>query len=128
MYPVAFLEIVRLIVDELETNQLFIPGGIESLARAFSAQVFNGQTIAQWVVTRAVAKVARASDGVMLTLGDESETFVDRVIVTASTRAMQIDMALSAPGSVLTAQQCSAIDDVHLTSSSKVFVMTERKF
>ena len=128
MYPVAFLEIVRLIVDELETDQLFIPNGIESLARAFADQVFNGQTIADRIVSASVTKVARASEGAVLAMDDGSQGYVDRVIVTASTRAMQIDMALSAPGSALTPEQCSAIDDVHLTSSSKVFVMTERKF
>ena len=128
MYPVAFLEIVRLMVDELETDQLFIPAGIESLADAFSAQVFSGRSIAQRVVNTPVSRVTRNSEGVMLTLADGSVQFADRVIVTASTRAMQIDMALTAPASALSAQQCSAVNDVHLTSSSKVFVMTERKF
>ena len=128
MYPVAFLEIVRLMVDELETDQLFIPAGIESLADAFSAQVFSGLSIAQRVVNTPVSRVTRNGEGVMLTLADGSVQFADRVIVTASTRAMQIDMALTAPASALSAQQCSAVNDVHLTSSSKVFVMTERKF
>lgn len=128
MYPVAFLEIVRLMVNELETDQLFIPSGIESLARAFGSQVFERRSIAQRVVQKAVTRVTRQAEGVMLTLADGSVQFADRVIVTASTRAMQIDMALSAPQSPLSAQQSSAIDDVHLTSSSKVFVMTKRKF
>jgi tryptophan 2-monooxygenase len=128
MYPVAFLEIVRLMVDELETDQLFIPAGIESLAQAFSEQVFGGLSIAQRVVNTPVSRVARTSEGVMLTLADGSNEFADRVIVTASTRAMQIDMAMTAPASALSPQQCSAVNDVHLTSSSKVFVMTQRKF
>lgn len=128
MYPVAFLEIVRLMVDELETDQLFIPAGIESLAQAFSQQVFGGFSIAQRVVNTPVSRIARTGEGVMLTLADGSNQFADRVIVTASTRAMQIDMALTAPASALSPQQCSAVNDVHLTSSSKVFVMTQRKF
>jgi tryptophan 2-monooxygenase len=128
MYPVAFLEIVRLMVDELETDQLFIPAGIESLAQAFSVQVFEGRSIAQRVVNTPVSRIARNGEGVMITLADGSLQFADRVIVTASTRAMQIDIALTAPTSALSAQQCSAVNDVHLTSSSKVFVMTQRKF
>ncbi|RDJ97794.1 tryptophan 2-monooxygenase [Paraburkholderia lacunae] len=128
MYPVAFLEIVRLMVNELETDQLFIPAGIESLARAFSSQVFEGRSLGDRVEQIAVSRVSRTAEGVMLTLDDGSLRFADRVIVTASTRAMQLDMALSASPSALSAQQCSAIDDVHLTSSSKVFVMTKRKF
>jgi hypothetical protein len=35
---------------------------------------------------------------------------------------------MTAPASALSPQQCSAVNDVHLTSSSKVFVMTQRKF
>ena len=128
MYPVAFLEIVRLMVDELETDQLFIPAGIESLARAFSTQVFSRRSIAQRVIKTPVSRVTREAAGVKLWLEDGTTQYADRVIVTASTRAMQIDMALNGPDTSLSPQQCTAIDDVHLTSSSKVFVMTQRKF
>jgi tryptophan 2-monooxygenase len=128
MYPVAFLEIVRLMVDELETDQLFIPAGIESLARAFSSQVFGRRSIAQRVVRTPVSRVSRDTAGVKLWLADGTTQFADRVIVTASTRAMQIDLGLNSAGSSLSPQQCTAISDVHLTSSSKVFVMTQRKF
>lgn len=128
MYPVAFLEIVRVIVNELEKNQQFIPAGIESLTRAFADQVFDGRSIADRVVHSSVARIVRHGNGVMLTLQDGSRQFAERAIVTAGTRAMQIDMNLTGPESVLSPRQRTAIRDVHLTSSSKVFVMTPRKF
>ncbi len=68
--------------------------------------------MAQRVVNPPGARVTRNSDGVTLPLADGAIQFADRVIVTASTRAMQIDMALTAPASALSAQQCSAVNDV----------------
>lgn len=128
MYPVAFLEIVRLIVDELETDQQFVPSGIESLTNALSAQSFGGQTIAQRVTFASVISIQRTGSNVTLGLGNGTTLIADRVIVTATTRAMQIDIGLTLNDTQLLPQQCTAVNGVHLTSSSKVFVLTQRKF
>jgi tryptophan 2-monooxygenase len=128
LYPISFLEIVRLIVDELETNQQFVPAGIQSLTDAILAQEFNGTTIASRVILNSVVTgITTTKSQVLVTAADGTRSY-ERAIVATSNRSAQISAGLTASGTFLTPQQSTAINNVHMTASSKVFVMTSSKF
>ncbi|WP_081626978.1 NAD(P)/FAD-dependent oxidoreductase [Bordetella sp. FB-8] len=130
LYAIGFLELVRLIVNELETSQQFVPGGIQSLATAFYKQNINGIVLGSRIqLGTAVMSVMPGAQGQpVLTLSNGKRVQYGRVVVATSNRAMQIDMGLSSSLEILNAAQSSALNEVHMTSSSKVFVLTKNKF
>jgi tryptophan 2-monooxygenase len=130
LYQIGFLELLRLIVNELETDQQLVMGGIESLARAFCEQRFHGARLGDRIrFGTVVTGVSRGTDRKpLLALSHGRAEQFSRVVVAASNRALNIDMDLGYDLGVLSAAQRSALSNVHMTSSSKVFVMTREKF
>jgi tryptophan 2-monooxygenase len=130
LYQIGFLELVRLIVNELETDQQLVMGGIESLARAFCDKHFHGQRMGNRIrFGTVVTGISRGPDKKpLLTLSHGRPEHFSRVVVAATNRSMNIDMDLGYDLGILGAKQRSALTDVHMTSSSKVFVMTRDKF
>lgn len=129
LYPLGFLELVRMIIDGLETEQLFVPAGISSLANALVASVFNGTPISARVkLNTPVTAVAKTADGSQVAVTTAAGRGVyDRVVVATSHRAAQIDLGLDTT-TPLTPKRYSALTQVHSASSSKVILLTERKF
>lgn len=130
LYSIGFLELVRLIVDELETDQQFVPGGIESLATAFCNQTINGIQLGSRIQFSTEVTAITPGNGSMplITLASGKQIQYTRAVVATSNRAMQIDVGLTNNLDILTPAQYSAINEVHMTSSSKVFVLTKSKF
>jgi tryptophan 2-monooxygenase len=136
LYPLGFLEIVRLLIDGLEEQQQFVPSGIESLCDALWVEL-SGEGVTVETGTQVIgARPVNNPAGVTLRLqpasGAPREETVAYAILTQSHRAAQIDSRLAVPASVgqgvLTPDQYEGITAIHLTSSSKVFVLTQSKF
>jgi tryptophan 2-monooxygenase len=130
LYQIGFMELLRLIVNELETDQQLVMGGIESLARAFAEQrtlgVRLGDRIRYDTVVKRISRGADRKPVLELSHG-RTERF-SRVVVAATNRSMNVDMDLGYDLGVLDANQRSSVSQVHMTNSSKVFVMTRAKF
>jgi tryptophan 2-monooxygenase len=128
LYQVNFAEIIRLIVNGLETDQQFYPGGLDKLIAGFRQLVgpsikFNAK------VTR-VDQQSSASPVVFYS-APGSPTPFNAVIIATTTRSMQVDMGLTdppLPPLTLDADQNTAIRELHLMNSSKLFVLTKSKF
>ncbi len=130
LYQLGFMELLRLIVNELETDQELVPGGIESLVRAFCKQRFHGRSLGERIrLETPVSGISRGPDHrPVLQLGQGRTEPFARVVAAASNRALTVDLQLGCDESILTTAQRSALGRVHMTSSSKVFVMTPEKF
>lgn len=130
LYQIGFLELLRLIVNELETDQELVMGGIESLAKALCEQRFHGRRLYDRIrLATAVTGVSHGQNRKpVVSLGQGRAEHFSRVVVAVTNRAMTIDMGLGYDLGILTASQRSALSGVHMTSSSKVFVMTRDKF
>jgi tryptophan 2-monooxygenase len=132
LYQIGFVELLRLIVNELETDQQFVRGGIHTLAAAFVRAKIHGVELGSRVrlgaEVRAIQHGANPQEPIELTLGNGQRFNFARAVVATSNRAMQIDMGLTQNLGFLDPNQYSALDGVHMTSSSKVFVMTKDKF
>jgi len=146
LYQVAFLEIIRLVVNGLETDQKFVPSGIESLADALRTspvtQPGGGQTTVEANLHLSTPITGVFKDGVKTVLLGADGTPVadpfDRVIVATTHRSMEIDTRLGlfyeltaggkSYGPTLPVETAQSIRDVHIMNSSKVFIRTATKY
>jgi len=135
LYQVNFAEIVRLVVNGLESNQQFYPGGLGALIEGFLNSNLPGGQLGNSVAFGTPVQAVTSLPGgqVELTFGgsDPSVAQFDAVIIATTTRSMQIDMGLTDPPTgtpVLDADQNTAIREIHLMNSSKLFVLTQNKF
>lgn len=131
LYSVNFAEIVRLVVNGLETNQQFYAAGLGSLVQRLGASLPDGSVKFRRVVT---AVHYNAEDkGVLVRTSDGAFERFDHVVIATTTRAMQVDMQLTelqAAGHAapITEAESSAVQQLHLMNSSKLFVLTKTKF
>lgn len=129
LYQIGFLDILRLMVNELETDQQFVPGGIQALADTLAEQSFFGKTIRERIVfNMPVTGVVRQGQSCAIGLANGTTHLYNNVIVTTSNRAAQAGVQMTDPGGVLSPDQANAVNMTHMTNSSKVFVMTPTKF
>ena len=144
LYDVGFLEMLRLIVNALEVNQLAIVGGVATLTRAYAtAQVTqpDGQTTSL-AASDAVRLGCTVTDiacdpgsNPRLTYTNAggqpvTETFA-AIVVATTTRAMEfIGLTLPTPGGAQAVAEPVrvALRNLHMMSSSKLFIRTETKF
>jgi tryptophan 2-monooxygenase len=118
------------VVNGLETEQQFYPSGLSDLARGFVDRLQNSRV--QFGST--VTGVAQHGDKPTVTIRDSrsgalsSQNF-DAVVVATTTRAMEVDMGIgSSPDWLLPAATGTALRELHLMNSSKLFVLTASKF
>lgn len=136
LYQVNFAEIVRLVVNGLETHQQFYPGGLGALIDGFIySRPGGGSILGDYVAyNQAVQAVQPAADGlvqVSFAGGSPAPRLYNAVIIATTTRSMQIDLGLTDPPSgmlALNPDQNTAIREIHLMNSSKLFVLTKSKF
>lgn len=136
LYQVNFAEIIRLIVNGLESNQQFYPGGLSALITGFlETPISGGGQLASAILFQTTVKSVQALPGgkveVTVVGNDPGPLQFDAVIIATTTRAMQVDMALTDPPSgplALDAEQNTALREIHLMNSSKLFVLTQTKF
>ncbi len=131
LYQVNFAEIMRLIVNGLETDQQFYPGGLSALTDGFLAAV-GGSIRYGAKVNIVYADPTSRKVLVGVEAGPGPAYPFDAVIIATTTRAMQVDMGLTEPPPRVTPQlsaaQGTAIRELHLMNSSKLFVLTKSKF
>ncbi|MGV2880746.1 FAD-dependent oxidoreductase [Pantoea vagans] len=129
VYRAAFIEIMRLVVNGLEDDQRMVPAGIETLTAKMGSEILQGRTLSDRILYQKVEEVARLESGqfVVSTCTGNRQVF-DRVIVTTSTRAMQVCLDLSRHNTLFPADVCRAVNETHLIGSSKLFLLTREKF
>ncbi|MFF5225994.1 flavin monoamine oxidase family protein [Dactylosporangium sp. NPDC000521] len=130
LYPVNFAEIARLVVNGLETDQQFYPSGLGGIADGFVQRLRSSQIQFRTRVTG----VAQTGDRPTVTFLPPNATrpataSFDAVVVATTTRSMEVDMGISSsPDWVLPDATGTALREIHLMNSSKLFVLTKRKF
>lgn len=148
LYEVDFLEMLRLVVNQLEVDQLGIENGISALTQGFYATPVtlpNGlptslQETGSVVLQATVTGLSYGTDGNPVVAwtdaagnGQLTEAFA--VVLATTTPALEF-MGLTLPtansdgGSVqaLSEDVRVAVRDLHLMSSSKMFIETATKF
>jgi tryptophan 2-monooxygenase len=136
LYQVNFAEIIRLVVNGLESNQQFYPGGLGALINGFlNSTPGGGQPIGQAIAFGTPVTGVQSVGGgqVQVSYGgaNPGQVQYDAVVIATTTRSMQVDMGLTDPPAtppVLGADQNTAIREIHLMNSSKLFVLTQSKF
>jgi tryptophan 2-monooxygenase len=133
LYSVNFAEIARLIVNGLESDQQFYPCGVSTLADRFLVSCPDpnrpGVTMGSCVkLLSKVKHVLKTPEKVHIFTDKESTQF-DAAIIATTNRSMQIDMNLTdnrVP--LISPPVASAVRQLHLMNSSKLFVVTRTKF
>ena len=135
LYPIGFMDIFRLIVNELETTQKFLrpsdalKDGIRSLPLALAAAIDNFGIVPpvspSGVLTGTPISAIEGNRSSGYTLSAASgATFgpFTRVIVATTTRAMELSLNLTAygAGALVSAEVAQAIMRTHIVSSNKV--------
>ncbi|HEX8646424.1 MAG TPA: NAD(P)/FAD-dependent oxidoreductase [Thermoleophilaceae bacterium] len=139
LYGVGFLEMLRLLANQLETDQQLIAEGISSItAGMYTAPVQqpDGETVS--LESLGCVRPNTPVTGIALEQGTPTVRFAggaeqfDAVIVATTTRAMEF-MGLTTPragdpSNVVDGDVKVAIRNLHLMESSKMFIRTETKF
>lgn len=136
LFSVNFAEIARLVVNGLETDQKFYPGGMQQLVDGFLDSAPDPERPDR-KLGHCIRYGSRATDiqvglgpphPVRISTTRDSADF-DAVIVATTTRSMQVDMNITDQGRRLIPEAVgSAIRQLHLMNSSKLFVLTRSKF
>lgn len=134
LYQVNFLELMRIVVNMWEDNQQLLPGGISSLAEAFyttKVETPTGPLSLETVgaLNLGIKVTGLQSDNGWITVlnnGPMPEIAFPAVILATTTRSMEVFGTTL--GSMVTQPVKSAIRDIHLMDSSKLFVRTATKF
>jgi tryptophan 2-monooxygenase len=136
LYPISFLDIFRLIVNELETTQRFLQpnaatgltNGIRSLPLAFqSAFKSNGGTINCNTAISFIGRVPIDPPHDFTLFDTKGNAYVgfNKVIVATTTRAMELTLNVTKFGLVqlVAPNVAQAIMRTHIVSSNKVGVL-----
>ncbi len=136
LYSVNFAEIARLVINGLETDQQFYPGGMQKLVDGFldcAPDAARPDLRIRDCIrydTRVIA-IEYSLDPVrrVLVLAERDSSEFDQVIVATTNRSIQVDMNLTDGGpGVIPEAVDSALRELHLMNSSKLFVLTRSKF
>ncbi len=124
LFEVNFVEILRLFANGWETNQQLLAQGIRAVVDGFQQAIAaNGVRVA---TNQPATGIVRDGDQLLVQFGAITSAPYDAVIVSTTTRAMQV-MGLTA-GAVIGEPSKVAVRELHLMSSSKLFVSTTSKF
>ncbi|POW55843.1 tryptophan 2-monooxygenase [Candidatus Pantoea alvi] len=129
VFRAAFMEIMRLVVNGLEEDQRLVPAGIATLTNRMGEERIAGQMLSDRILYQKVTAIEERDDKRFdVVTAEGGATQFDRVIVTVSTRAMQIALKLSQRPQWLSPEVSRAINETHLIGSSKLFLLTREKF
>jgi tryptophan 2-monooxygenase len=148
LFQVNFAEIMRLVVNGLETDQQFYSAGLGSLTDAFASAVRSSIQTQKCVV--GVSHHGGLQHPVCISTvngsGELSSAYYDAAVIATTTRSMQVDMDITEPPTIglsesgkgevgsgrqmmpITNEQATAVEELHLMNSSKLFVLTQSKF
>lgn len=137
LYQVNFSEIVRLIVNGLETDQKFYSCGLDRLVKGLATTETKFGRVLDRIsygckVTGVKSRPSITGNKVDIIINGDDCREYDAVIVATTNRAMQVDMGLTLPDdsrpSALPEDIDTGIRQLHLMNSSKLFVLTRTKF
>jgi tryptophan 2-monooxygenase len=135
LYSVNFAEIARLIINGLESDQQFYPGGMKQLVDSFLKSVPDPKR-PSLKLGDCIRYGERAIEIVRLDPLEPLSVRTDKkgvysaqaIIVATTTRSMQVDMNLTDQAQTMLPQPVSsAVRQLHLMNSSKLFVLTKTK-
>jgi tryptophan 2-monooxygenase len=129
LFPIGFLDILRFVINAVDSDQHELLTGVESIVQGFLNQPvpFEGSTATlepRVRINTPITGLAVQGNSVELSFaGGAVETF-DRVVVATSHRSMELTMGLgySNGGGPLSETVADAVRRLHLENSSKVFV------
>jgi tryptophan 2-monooxygenase len=136
LYSVNFAEIARLIINGLESDQQFYPGGMKQLVDSFLASTPDPKR-PSLKLGDCIRYGERAIEIIRLDPPEPLSVRTDKkgvygaqaIIVATTTRSMQVDMNLTDQAQTMLPQPVSsAVRELHLMNSSKLFVLTKTKF
>ncbi|MCU1750685.1 NAD(P)/FAD-dependent oxidoreductase [Pseudomonas sp. 6D_7.1_Bac1] len=129
VYRASFTEILRLVINALEVNQRLVPRGISTLSDLIAETVFGGISLSERICRTRIESINKGANGEILLEGCNGETYAcDRVITTATTRALQVNMRLTQNQAFVSRDVARAINETHMVGSSKLFILTRDKF
>lgn len=136
LYPISFIEILRINVCRWDDDQLEIVGGNDRLAKGFyehKVEVEEGEVMSLKDLglvnlrTAITAVDKEESTGRLLLTTRHGDSFVaDALIITAQARAVQMEMQIRRD--LLNHRQWQAIYNTHFMSSGKIFLETDSAF
>jgi len=133
LYPIGFTEILRIVINGLETSQRFLQPtatltqGIRTLAISLGAEIISAGGAVS--MNAPIGGIGGASGSFMLTgpNGEGPYGPFARVIVATTTRAMELTLNLAAPPgtgpTLIAADVAIGIQRTHVVSSNKVAAM-----
>ena len=134
LYDIGFLDIFRLLVNQLETGQELFADGISELTnRMYNLKIQVGLlelSLAQIgaLYPAYATTIAKQQDGSwQITDSNGQEKSFRAVILATTTREMEI-LGMTLPGAPLTQEVQTAVRDLHMMESSKLFIRTQTKF
>jgi len=125
LFPIAFLDIIRFVINAVDSNQHELTTGVGSIVEGFLNQPVGGTSLGQCVrLSTPVIGIQAQGARVQLTFESGAVDVFDRVVVATSHRSMELTMGLgaSAGGAPLAEATADAVRRLHLENSSKVFV------
>ena len=156
LFEIGFVEVLRLIVNGLETNQVLVPGGIDTLMNAIKAEIIasgrgefqlnkqcaiNGSNSTpshtgnvQFTPTPQPGEAGRYQFYADGATGQPEDNTYDALIIATTNPAMQMMGVTSALGNedpaftALNTDVTAAIRSLHMVNSSKFYVRTSKKF
>jgi tryptophan 2-monooxygenase len=149
LYQVSFIDILRLMVNGLETAQRFLPGGISQVGTGlYTATITrpDGTKTSVEKHTRMKTPIGglyTTQDGAVLMVDPAGKPLPGgpfaRVIIATTHRAMEIDAKLglfdtfNGPGNIpvspaLDTAAAAGVRAMHIMNSTKVFLRTESQF
>ncbi|MGE7956862.1 FAD-dependent oxidoreductase [Pseudomonas sp. NPDC089530] len=129
VYRASFTEILRLVINAFEVNQRLVPNGISTLSERIADVEFHGIALRDRICRTRIESISKDADGQILLQGCNGETYgCDRVITTATTRALQVNMRLTQAEQFVSRDVARAINETHMVGSSKLFILTRDKF
>ncbi|NTA14153.1 MULTISPECIES: FAD-dependent oxidoreductase [Agrobacterium tumefaciens complex] len=128
VFESGFIEILRLVINEYEENQWMCSEGISELPRRIASQVVNGVSVSQRIRHVQVRAIEKEETKIKITLKSRISEHYNKVVVTSGLANIQLRHCLTYDTTIFRAPVNQAVDNSHMTGSSKLFLLTERKF
>ncbi|MBO9102086.1 MULTISPECIES: FAD-dependent oxidoreductase [Rhizobium/Agrobacterium group] len=128
VFESGFIEILRLVINGYEENQRMCSEGISELPRRIASQVVNGVSVSQRIRHVQVRAVEKEKTKIKIRLKSGISELYDKVVVTSGLANIQLRHRLTSDTTIFRAPVNQAVDNSHMTGSSKLFLLTERKF
>lgn len=128
VFESGFIEILRLVINGYEENQRMCSEGISELPRRIASQVVNGVSVSQRIRHVQVRAIEKEKTKIKIRLKSGISELYDKVVVTSGLANIQLRHCLTFDTTIFRTPVNQAVDNSHMTGSSKLFLLTERKF